>query len=113
MRYKSGRWACLTATLCRTIRQHGQHVVLRVPSALSRFESTARRFSYYMLLDRFRAISPPVPAAKIKEVTSANYPFRGTMFSMDAESGGALIKFLQERKESENRSPEQSTEPHG
>jgi hypothetical protein len=68
---------------------------------------------YYMLLDRFRAISPPVPAAKIKEVTSANYPFRGTMFSMDAESGGALIKFLQERKESENHSPETSTEPHG
>jgi hypothetical protein len=55
---------------------------------------------YYMTLDRFRMVNPPVSAAEIKEITSANYSFRGTMFSMDAESGDALIKFLQGRERS-------------
>lgn len=51
---------------------------------------------YYMSLERFRLITPAVPAAKIKEVTGANYSFRGTMFSMDAEGGNALARYLQD-----------------
>ena len=50
---------------------------------------------YYMSLDRFRVVDPPVPAAKVKEITEANYSFRGTMFSMDAAGGTALAHFLQ------------------
>jgi hypothetical protein len=51
---------------------------------------------YFMALDRFQRIDPPVPAAKIKEVTGANYVFRGTMFSMDADSAAGLLAHIQQ-----------------
>jgi len=50
-----------------------------------------------MTLDRYQLISPSVPAAKIKDVTGANYSFRGTMFSIDADSAAALVAHIQER----------------
>ena len=52
---------------------------------------------YFMTLERFHRVAPPVSAAQIKEVTESNYVFRGTMFSMDAESAGALIEYIQKR----------------
>jgi hypothetical protein len=53
---------------------------------------------YFMALEHFQLVDPPIPAAKIKEITEANYVFRGTMFSMDEESGNRLFRFLQERR---------------
>ena len=52
---------------------------------------------HYMALDQFRRVDPPVPASEIKDVTGTNYVFRGTMFSMDAESAGALLEHIQKR----------------
>lgn len=52
---------------------------------------------HYMALDQFRLVDPPVPASEIKEVTGTNYVFRGTMFSMDAESASALLEQIQKR----------------
>ena len=47
---------------------------------------------HYMTLSKFQGVDPPVSPARIKEVTGAGYSFRGTMFSMDAESGIELLK---------------------
>jgi len=52
---------------------------------------------YFTRLGRFQLVEPPVPAAEIKEVTGTNYSFRGTMFSIDAESAGALQTDIQTR----------------
>ncbi len=52
---------------------------------------------YFMTLERFQLVKPPVPAAKIKEVTGTNHRFLGTMFSLDADSGNALIGYIQKR----------------
>lgn len=52
---------------------------------------------YFRNLERFQRVDPPVPAAKIKEVTRTNHRFLGTMFSLDADSGAALIGHIQNR----------------
>ena len=52
---------------------------------------------YFMALDRFQRVNPPIPAAAIKEVTGTNYVFRGTMFSIDAESAEALVIHIQKQ----------------
>lgn len=52
---------------------------------------------YFMTLDRFQRVDPPVPAAKIKEVTGTNHRFLGTMFSVDAEGAAALSAYIQKR----------------
>ena len=52
---------------------------------------------YFMALERFQRADPPVPAAKIKEVTGTNYRFLGTMFSLDADSAAALVSYIQKR----------------
>jgi hypothetical protein len=52
---------------------------------------------YFMTLDRFQRVDPPVPAAQIKEVTGTNHVFLGTMFSIDAEGAAALIAYIQRR----------------
>jgi hypothetical protein len=51
---------------------------------------------HYMALTKFQEVVPPVSAARIKDVTGANYQFRGTMFSMDGESGVKLLKQIRE-----------------
>jgi hypothetical protein len=50
---------------------------------------------YSMLLDNFQRLSLPLPAAKIKEITGINYRFLSTMFSIDANSGEVLQKYIQ------------------
>jgi hypothetical protein len=52
---------------------------------------------YFMALERFQRVDPPVPAAKIKEVTGTNYRFLGTMFSLDADSAAALVAYIHKR----------------
>ena len=52
---------------------------------------------YFMRLGRFQLVDPPVSAAEIKDVTGANYSFRGTMFSIDAESAAALQVHIRKR----------------
>jgi hypothetical protein len=52
---------------------------------------------YSMSLDRFQRVEPPLPAALIKEVTGANYVFRGTMFAMDEGSATALIDHIRKK----------------
>ena len=52
---------------------------------------------HYMTLDQFRLVSPALPASEIKEVTGTNYPFRGTMFTIDAESASALLEHIQKQ----------------
>jgi hypothetical protein len=45
---------------------------------------------FFMELSRFQLVEPPLPAAEVKLVTGRNYSFRGTMFSIDADSASAL-----------------------
>ena len=52
---------------------------------------------YFRTLERFQRINPPVPAAKIKEVSGTNHRFLGTMFSLDAKGAAALIAYIQKR----------------
>ena len=52
---------------------------------------------YFRTLERFQRVDPPVPAAKIKEITGTNHRFLGTMFSLDADSGAALVGYIQKR----------------
>jgi len=52
---------------------------------------------YFRTLERYQGVDPPVPAAKIKELTGINHRFLGTMFSLDAESGAALVGYIQKR----------------
>jgi len=52
---------------------------------------------YFMSLTKFQLVVPPVPAARIKEVTGTNYSFRGTMFSIDSDSAATLKAFIAKR----------------
>lgn len=49
---------------------------------------------HFMVLDRFQNVNPPLPASKIKKITGTNYVFRGTMFSIDEESGSKLTDYI-------------------
>jgi hypothetical protein len=49
---------------------------------------------YFMKLQRFQRVAPPLTAAEIKELTGVNYVFRSTMFGLDAESGKKIRKSL-------------------
>jgi hypothetical protein len=49
---------------------------------------------YFMKLQRFRKVSPPLTAAEIKNITGINHVFMSTMFGLDAEGGKAVRKFL-------------------
>ena len=49
---------------------------------------------YFMKLQRFQHILPPLTAAEIKKITGINYVFMSTMFGLDADSGKAIKKFI-------------------
>lgn len=49
---------------------------------------------YFMKLQRFQKVDPPVSAAEIKQITAVNYVFMQTMFGLDADGGKALRKFM-------------------
>ena len=49
---------------------------------------------YFMKLQRFERVSPPLSAAKIKTITGIDYVFMGTMFGLDADSGRVVRKFI-------------------
>lgn len=51
---------------------------------------------YFVSLQRFQRISPPLTAAEIKRITGVNYVFMSTMFGLDTDSGKAIRKFLHE-----------------
>jgi len=53
---------------------------------------------YFMKLEHFKTVEPPIPAAKIKEITGNNYRFLGTMFSVDADSATALINHIDQKQ---------------
>lgn len=50
---------------------------------------------YSMKLQQFQRVSPPLTAAKIKEITGIDHVFRSTMFGVDADSGKAIKDFIQ------------------
>ena len=52
---------------------------------------------YFMKLQRFQRVSPPLSAAEIKTITGINYVFMSTMFGLDADSGKAVRKFIYDR----------------
>ncbi|MFZ5635902.1 MAG: hypothetical protein ACOY82_04880 [Pseudomonadota bacterium] len=49
---------------------------------------------YFMKLNRFQRVSPPLSAAEIKRITGISHVFMSTMFGLDADSGKAVKKFL-------------------
>lgn len=49
---------------------------------------------YFMKLQGFQLVSPPLTAAEIKNITGINHVFMSTMFGLDANSGQAIQKFL-------------------
>lgn len=56
---------------------------------------------YFMKLQRFQRVSPPLTAAEIKKLTGVNHVFMSTMFGLDAESGKAIRKFLHDEDRSQ------------
>ena len=52
---------------------------------------------YFMVLTRFQLVDPPMSASEIKTISGRNYPFRGTMFSIDEESAMALRDAIAQR----------------
>ncbi|MDE3001338.1 MAG: hypothetical protein OXU79_19860 [Gemmatimonadota bacterium] len=52
---------------------------------------------YFMTLNRFRLVEPPLSAAQIKAISGRNYSFRGTMFSIDEESATGLRNVINQR----------------
>ena len=52
---------------------------------------------YFMTLTRFQPVEPPMSASEIKTISGRNYPFRGTMFSIDEESATALREAIARR----------------
>jgi len=50
-----------------------------------------------MPLRRFQRVDPPIPPAEVKTITGSNYSFRGTMFSIDDESGAKLQNHIRKR----------------
>jgi len=49
---------------------------------------------YFMKLQRFEQVSPPLTATEIKRITGINHVFMSTMFGLDVESGAAIRKFV-------------------
>lgn len=49
---------------------------------------------YFMKLQHFMRVSPPLTASEIKKLTRVNHVFMSTMFGLDTESGKAIRKFL-------------------
>ncbi|MDG9670634.1 hypothetical protein ONV78_23045 [Hahella sp. CR1] len=49
---------------------------------------------YFMMLNRFQRVFPPLSASEIKEITGTNHRFMGTMFGLDAESGKLIRSYL-------------------
>ncbi|MGH8069141.1 MAG: hypothetical protein ACRERE_28685 [Candidatus Entotheonellia bacterium] len=49
---------------------------------------------YFMKLQRFQRVSPPLTAAEIKTITGINHVFMSTMFGLDADGGKAVRKFI-------------------
>lgn len=49
---------------------------------------------YFMKLQRFQRVSPPLTAADLKKITGINHVFMSTMFGLDADSGNAIRKFI-------------------
>lgn len=52
---------------------------------------------YFMRLQRFQRVSPPITAAEIKKLSGVNHVFMGTMFGLDAENGKAIRKLLHDK----------------
>lgn len=52
---------------------------------------------YFMRLNRFRLVDPPLPAAEIKAISGRNYRFNGTMFSIDEDSATGLRNVIDQR----------------
>ncbi|MEA1051237.1 hypothetical protein U5801_15695 [Lamprobacter modestohalophilus] len=49
---------------------------------------------YFMKLNSFQKVSPPLTTAEIKAITGINHVFMSTMFGLDADSGKAIRKSL-------------------
>ncbi|HEY6457809.1 MAG TPA: hypothetical protein VIY90_21245 [Steroidobacteraceae bacterium] len=52
---------------------------------------------YFMKLNKFQIINLPISAAQIRQITGNSYSFRGTMFSIDADSSAALVNDIRKR----------------
>jgi hypothetical protein len=49
---------------------------------------------YYVQLNHFKKVSPPLTAAEIKNITGIKHVFMSTIFGLDAEGGKDIRKFL-------------------
>lgn len=52
---------------------------------------------YFMTLNSFRTIEPPLSAAQIKKITGIDHVFMTTLFSVDKESGQLIQKEIDNR----------------
>ena len=53
---------------------------------------------YFMGLNNFQCVDPPITASEIKKLTGVNYVFMSTMFGIDAESGKIIRRFISENR---------------
>jgi len=53
---------------------------------------------YFMRLNQFQLVSPPLTAAEIKTITGINHVFMSTMFGLDAESGKNIRRYIHENR---------------
>jgi hypothetical protein len=52
---------------------------------------------YYMKLNNFKLVNPPITASEIKKLNGVNYVFMRTMFGIDSENGKNLRKYILEK----------------
>jgi hypothetical protein len=53
---------------------------------------------YSMKLLKFETVTPPLTATKIKKITGVNHSFMPVMFGLNAESGKAIRRAIDDRK---------------
>jgi hypothetical protein len=57
---------------------------------------------YWMKLNNYHRIDPPISASRIKEITDVDYRFMSTMFGIDNENGKMVFQECELRKYTQN-----------
>lgn len=79
--YQSGIGIVAKGKVCSTLKKRNYH---GNPKYIDE--------EYYVKLDQFNLLENPLKASEIKEITEVNYRFMSTMFGIDKESGGKLVR---------------------
>jgi hypothetical protein len=53
---------------------------------------------YFMGLEPFEHVDPPLSAAKVKDLTGKDFRFLQTMFSVDSDSAAAIVGYIQNQR---------------